>query len=233
MLYFENEIYKLYCGNSLEILPKLDVNSIDLVITDPPYGQNYKATGFRKLDLPENSIANDTKGFKFVPYLNEILRVLRNSRHLYVFSPDISWTTDSRLAGVTELIWDKEMMDSGDLSLPWGLEHEKVTFAVNGKRFGKDAANRGKLAGRLRRGTVLNYQRLNGSAIKNHLTEKPVNLLREFVEASSMFGESVLDCFAGSGAVLEAAILEERKAVGVELSEKNCEQIVKRLSKLC
>lgn len=254
MLYYENKKFKLYCGDCLEILPELETNSVDLVITDPPYGQTYKATGFRKLDLPESSIANDNKEFNFSNYLDEILRVLRSSRHLYVFSPgakqavdkrladvkqavdkrpaSVTWTVDKRLAGVTELIWDKQIMGSGDLSLPWGLEHEKIIFAVNGKRYGKVAANRGKLAGRLRRGTVLNYQRLNGSEIKNHLTEKPVRLLREFVESSSMFDDIVLDCFCGSGSTLEAALREERKAIGIEISEKNCEQIVKRLKNL-
>lgn len=229
--YFSNEKFTLYCGDSLNILPILQTDSIDLIITDPPYGQNYKGTGFRNHDLAEMAIANDATSFSFSKYLNELLRVLHSSRHLYIFSPDTSWTNDARLSGVTELIWDKELMGSGNLNLPWGLEHEKITFAVNGKRYGKDAVNRGKLAGRLRRGTVLNYQRLNASGVKNHLTEKPVPLLRELVEASSMFNDTVLDCFAGSGAVLEAAIREERKAIGIEISEKNCELIMKRLER--
>ena len=230
--YFSNEKFTLYCGNSLTILPTLTTNSIDLVITDPPYGQNYQGTGFRKLALAEMTIENDTELFKFSDYLAELIRVLRSSRHMYIFSPDTSWTVDKRLSGVTELIWDKGLMGSGNLNLPWGLEHEKITFAVNGKRYGKDASNRGALAGKLRRGTVLNFQRLNGSSVNTHLTEKPVNLLRELVEASSMFGDTILDCFAGSGATLEAAIREERKAIGIEISERNCELIVKRIQNL-
>lgn len=231
--YFENDKITLYCGDSLYLMQSIETNSIDLVISDPPYGQNYLGTGFRKNELPEKSILNDTKDFDFTPYLAELLRVLRSSRHLYIFSgKDCSWTKDKNLSGVTELIWDKGLMGSGDLTSPWGCEHEKVFFAVNGKRYGKDAQNRGGLSGRLRKGSVLNFQRKNGSGVDSHLTEKPVELLREFIESSSMIGDTVLDCFAGSGSTLEAAIREDRKAIGIEISEKNCEQIVKRLRNL-
>lgn len=230
--YYQNDKVTLYHGDSLEVLQQLETNSIDCVISDIPYSINYKGTGYRKLDLPENEIANDNKEFNFSEFLPEILRVLNFSRHLYIFSPDTSWTNHQYLSGVTELIWNKELLGTGDLSCVWAKSHEKITFAVNGKRYGKDAANRGKLAGKLRRGTVLNYQRLNASGNVNHLTEKPVPLLRELIEASSMFDDTILDCFAGSGSTLEAALREERKAIGIELSEKNCEVIVRRLEKL-
>jgi site-specific DNA-methyltransferase (adenine-specific) len=71
---------------------------------------------------------------------------------------------------------------------------------------------------------------LQSGAVTTHPTEKPVRLIRELVESSSCFDEIVLDPFAGSGSTLLAAVLEGRKAVGIEISESFCADAAKRLS---
>jgi len=38
--YFETDNGILYCGDSLSLLKEFDKNSIDLILTDPPYGVN-------------------------------------------------------------------------------------------------------------------------------------------------------------------------------------------------
>jgi len=65
--------------------------------------------------------------------------------------------------------------------------------------------------------------------VRNHPTEKPVDILRQMIESSSVFGETVYDPFAGSGSTLIAAALEGRKAVGCEIEERYCEIAVKRI----
>lgn len=62
-----------------------------------------------------------------------------------------------------------------------------------------------------------------------HPTEKPVALLRRYVEASSLLGDVVLDPFAGSGSTLVAAVAGGRRAVGIEISDTYCEVIIERL----
>jgi site-specific DNA-methyltransferase (adenine-specific) len=62
-----------------------------------------------------------------------------------------------------------------------------------------------------------------------HPNEKPVLLLRQLVESSSVIGETVLDPFAGSGSRLLAAVREGRKAIGVEISEQYCEMAARDL----
>jgi len=63
-----------------------------------------------------------------------------------------------------------------------------------------------------------------------HPCEKPVSLIRDALTVSTRDGFTVLDCFAGSGSTLEAAVQVGRKAIGVEADEHYCEIAAKRLA---
>jgi len=133
------------------------------------------------------------------------------------------------LCSTAELIWDKETIGMGNLSLPWGPQHENIIFAV----YEISKANRdkgyGRLSARLRKGSVLRSLRPVSGAVKHHPTEKPVDILRQMIESSSVMGEVVYDPFAGSGSTLVAAMLEGRQVIGCEIEERYCETTVKRL----
>jgi DNA modification methylase len=112
------------------------------------------------------------------------------------------------------------------MTVPWGSTHETIRFAVRAADKGPVSARRGNGAARLRQGSVIECPT---RANLRHPTEKPVALLRRLVEASSLFGDLVLDPFAGSGSTLVAALVEGRRAVGVEISEHYCEIAAERL----
>lgn len=63
-----------------------------------------------------------------------------------------------------------------------------------------------------------------------HVCEKPAGLLTHMIETTTRPGDTILDCFAGSGAVLDVARQLGRKAVGIEMDEHWCRQAAKRLS---
>jgi site-specific DNA-methyltransferase (adenine-specific) len=77
---------------------------------------------------------------------------------------------------------------------------------------------------------VIHAQRIQGGATLRHPTEKPVPLLRQLIESSSVWGETVLDFCVGVGSTLVAARLEGRKAIGIEIDERFCEVAAERLS---
>jgi len=211
------------------VLPTLARDSVDLLATDPPYGVNWQS-GHRKASATFDPIAGDDGSLDVPGALALGMHALRNYRHVYVFgfAPD-ALTGPLRLSATADLVWDKEVHGMGDLSLPWAPSHERLTFGVHVR----SAATRrdGRLAARLRQGSVLHGRRANGPGVKRHPTEKPLALMRQLVESSSNVGETVMDPFAGAGATLVAAVLAGRHAIGIELDERYAETAAKRLRK--
>lgn len=222
--YYDDGQIQIWLGDCREILPMLATDSIDLVLTDPPYGMayrsNYRAAQFQP-------IAGDDQTFDLSEFLPAMLRSLKMSRHLYLFG---RWSMDdARVSASAELVWEKGSGGMPNGESPWLQRHEYITFAINRKRSShKERAQRKDAPSRLRRGTVLSFPRLHPTQLR-HPAEKPLPLLRELIETSSRFGETVLDPFAGVGSTLEAARLEGRKAIGIEVEEHYCEIAAKSL----
>lgn len=222
--YYDNHGVTLFCGDAREVLPCLPASSTDLLLTDPPYGQDFQSN---RREEPLQKIAGDDGTLDVVAILAMAARKLGRGRHAYVFGPaNLSATP---LAAAVQLIWDKDVNGTGDLSLPWGLSHEPITFAVYEPSAANRAKGYGRLAARMRQGSVIRCQRLQGAATGRHPNEKPVTLLRQLIEASSVAGDTVLDCFSGVGSTLVAAMLEGRRAVGIEVSKTYCEAAVHRV----
>src|SRR3954462_13716547 len=64
----------IYHGNCLDILPTLDAESVDLVLTDPPYLVNYQG----RWDGERRTIVGDRDGSWVAPAFAEIFRVLKD-----------------------------------------------------------------------------------------------------------------------------------------------------------
>lgn len=225
MIAYESDRVTLVHAPAETVLPTLEKESFNLILTDPPYGVEF-ASGFRKDSFGQ--IDNDGQGDRGLVHdvLRECVRVVGQGRHLYVFGP--SDVLDGlKISKVANLIWDKGILGSGDLSAPWGPSHEPISFAVSKFRhageIGADA-----LPVRLRKGSVLRFTRPTGRKVR-HPNEKPLGLLRELIESSSRQGETVLDPFAGSGSTGIAAVLSGRRAVLIESDERWIPIAIERL----
>lgn len=222
---------QLFLGDAAEVLSRIDV-TIDLVATDPPYGVGYFSHG-RRLATPAFGVIHGDLGEVDVPrILGLATGLLREKRHVYVFGPRDLVAGVERLTSVTDLVWDKGMMGGGNLELPWGPAHEPITFAVCVASRVNRARGDGRLAARMRSGSVLRVLRPNSGSANRHPNEKPVGLMRQIVESSSRHGDLVLDPFMGSGSTVVAAILEGRRAIGIEIDPRYFEVAKRRVEAL-
>jgi len=211
-LYYQDDYVTLYHGDCLK--DHREWLTADVLVTDPPYGMSYSGFGGRKGEPRRASgplsVAGDS-----TPEIRDGALSAWGDKPALVFG---KWTIARPEGTRARLIWDKTPCGfMGDLSLPWGGAEEEIY--VLGKGFtGKREPN------------IIRSQTLMSSD-KNrpdHPTPKPVGLM-ELLIAKCPPG-LVADPFAGSGATLVAAKNLRRKVVGVELKEKYCELIAKRLA---
>lgn len=180
------------CGDCFKVLPQIPGESIDLVLTDPPYGIDYQSNRrVAREKLPK--FAGDVDLSWLPQFVEEVDRVLKPDRHFYCFTrfdtyPIFYHEISSRFKIKNCLIWVKNNHGSGDLAGAYAPQSEMIIFAVKGKRelFGP------------RESDVLQYDAVP-SASRAHATQKPIDLLRLLIEKSTLPEEIVLDPFAGTG----------------------------------
>ena len=224
---YVSERARVIYGDAREVLAGVATESIDLVVVDPPYGIEWRS-GFRQetFDQLHGDGADQRDGVRQI--LSECVRVVGQNRHLYVFGPtDV--VDGLKTTAPVELVWAKQVIGAGDLTAPWGPQHEPISFLVSKHRHAGQAGSTGNVAARLRKGSVLTHPRPTGRKVR-HPSEKPVSLLAELIESSSRSDELVLDPCAGSGATGVAAILRGRRCLLIESHEKYAHLAAERVA---
>lgn len=212
-LVYRSELVELHHDDALELLGTMPARSVDLIVTDPPYGIEWQS---RRRAATFDELIGDVPTDRDLlrRAIGETVRIVGQNRHLYVFGPaDV--LEGHKVSTVAELVWDKDRIGMGDVRSPWGPQHERISFTVSKhKHAGK--AGQDVLPVRLRKGSVLRFPPPTGRNVR-HPSEKPIGLLRELIESSSRAGEVVLDPFAGIGSTGVAAVLSGRRSILVEI----------------
>lgn len=207
----------LILGDCLDVLADMLADSVDLIVTDPPYrvisGGRKSALGFGW----RNSVLKENDGKIFAhnsittrDYLPAFFRVMRPASHLYLMTNNINLLDalqDAKAAGLhfhNLLIWEKNTATANR----WYMKQNEMTLF-----FCKKPAKR-----ILDAGSKQTF-RANNPRNKIHPTEKPVELMQHYVENSSTPGQTVFDPFAGGGATAIAAIRAGRRWIAVEKDE--------------
>lgn len=204
-------------GDSLKILKTLPDNSIDIVLTDPPYGIEYKSNRSEyKNSITSRGLLNDGKedAFNLLDKTCKILldKVADNS-HLYFFC---SWSVFSSFESIigqyftikTPIVWNKGNKGSGDLENDWGNQTELIIYCTKGKK----NIN-------YRKGNVLYIPKIHSSKLI-HPTQKPTELIKEILEVSALKNDFVVDPFMGSGSTIKACNEYGLKSLGIELDNE-------------
>ena len=202
--------HRLYHGNTYDPATTRELQkTFDIVITDPPYGIDIdKTTGHEYED-------SDEVFAQVIEKLPGVLdSVTKDQAHIYVFCDYMRFNelfAAFELQGFEcwrrPLIWDKGNVGSfGNIEYGFRKTYECILFANKGKK-------RMQIGGP----EVLNFAPV---AKPSHPAEKPVELLVELLRRSASTGDFVLDCYAGSGAIFEAASKATCIAYGIELDPK-------------
>lgn len=209
--YYTDDTVTLYHGDCLEVGEWL---AADVLITDPPYGS-------------DNGIGYGRFGANGRPS-DQTFRIANDSTTLARDAALLAWGERPAMCFGTprmdeppggwdhRLVWDKR--EPGLNGGPWRYTHESIFvrgegwIRVNASAF-----------------SIISVPAGNGTPEKaDHVHAKPVRLMERLLGAAP---EGVIaDPFAGSGSTLIAAKNLGRQAIGVELEERYCELIARRLA---
>ena len=202
----------VYLGDCHSLIGELPESSIDVVITDLPYGIDYQSA--KRIDTERfPKIANDKK--PFIDFIKLLPRVLKPSYAVYLFTrwdvqqPVIDEMEANCMKVKNVLIWDKGNHSMGDLNTAYGMRYESIVFSSSA-----DFRFQGKRPVDIIRCPKVSADRLC------HPNEKPVDLIRKLIIDSVPMGGVVLDCTCGSGSTLVAAIRERRHFIGFEIDRR-------------
>ena len=210
--------FELWHGDCLELMKDIPDGSVDLVLTDPPYGidfqSNFRKNKFNKI---ENDIAVNAE------FLDECKRVLKDTGAFYCFTRwDVypSWIEQisKRFKVKNCIVWFKRGGGLGDLKKGYIYNHEFIIYCAE-----KNHRLNGK-----RRNDVFEFAK-DAPSTYVHPTQKPISLLKEIIERSSNEGGVVLDCFMGSGSTGVACVNTNRRFIGIELDDGYFEIAKKRI----
>jgi site-specific DNA-methyltransferase (adenine-specific) len=200
----------LRCGDCLEVMKGMATNSLDAIITDPPYGVNTKSDGNGKLN-PWADLCNSALWYQ--TWITQCRHILKQTGCLWSFlnwrsvvtfqkaACDCKWPIESMM------VWDKCWIGPGG---PRGLRpsYELVALWAMPRFFIPDRG-------------LPDVQRFPWSSTKpnGHPAEKPVKAMTWLVMNSTREGQTIFDPFMGSGTTGVACVQTGRDFIGIEIDE--------------
>lgn len=214
---------QLFQDDAISWLSTLADESVDLVVTDPPYESLEKHRKIGTTTRLKVSKGSSNQWFDIFPnsrfesLLIELFRVLKKNRHFYLFCDQETMFVIKPIAEKIgfrfwkPIVWDKVSIGMG---YHYRARYEFVLFFEKGKR---------KL-NNLGIPDILECKRV----YRGYPTEKPVPLLETLIAQSSSAGELVIDPFFGSGSTLVAANNLGRNYLGCDISDAAHEHFLGR-----
>lgn len=218
-------------GDCLELVKNIPDKSIDLVVTDPPYKYENQGGGFYAKNKSTQRVYLDKlksiNCCEFAPY--EFLNLLKpklKKFYGYFFCNKTLIEEYIKFARDNKYNFDVLVMAKSNPIPSFNNHHLSdleyiVMIREKGTYFSKHK-------------NIDDFRKWYLTSCKKgvHPSEKPIELVKRFIQVSSKEGDTVLDCFMGSGTTGVACVNTNRNFIGIELEPTYFEIAEKRIKEL-
>lgn len=216
-----NKIYQIDCRKGINQIPKPN-----LIIADPPYDFESSGAGIVGMRETFNRISDaGIDKFNFNEYIPALLNLQEDKVNAYFFCNKKLLPTYLNEAIKRKLLYDILSMNK-DAPIPtknssYLPEIEYVVFLRS-----PGAYWNGKLNYKL---YFKSFRCLTNGVSNFHPTQKPIGIIRKYLQVSSKEGDLVLDPFMGSGTTAVACKQLNRNFIGFEINPEYCKIATERL----
>jgi len=200
----------LHLGDCLNVMREMDDNSVDAVVTDPPYGIAYQSA--RRTDKRDWFPVIEGDGEVDLEWIAHSYRVSKNPACLFCFC---RWDVERDfMDGIgaagwrvrSQVVWDRGIHGMGDLGRQYAPCHDLAWFATKGDyRFPNKRPR-----------SIYHIDRLSACALL-HPTQKPLALMKAILNDLTVPTSVILDPFMGSGTTGVACVQTGRNFIGIEI----------------
>jgi len=236
----EFELNKIYCMDAIEFLKKIPDNSVDLVLTDPPYNLRWK----QQIELHGRKAFyhnyEELKGWDkinkefYFKLFNEFDRIVKDNGSIIIFAKTelVTWIMEAGLVNNFDYKATINYVKSNPVpqvrkknycssfeTICWLVRwnDKKCNFTFNFKSQ-KEMHN------------FIVMPICSGNERTKHPTQKPLKLISHLLEIHSNKKDIILDCFMGSGTTAVACKQLGRNFIGCDISEEYVKIANKRLA---
>ena len=214
------EIDKVYWEDCLEGMKRIDDNSVNVIIADPPYETSNTVFTENLSDLKKNNTTKFLKSAKWkfdLEWFNEIPRILKPGGAWYVFMNDegfshlLDLATEIGLKPMRRLIWCKTNSMPSIPRKNYRSSTETLLYGIKGSKVGYfGASNQQEIK------SYFEHPIVGGKERTKHPTQKPLKLIELYIKISCPPDGVALDPFMGSGTTAIACLETNRHYIGFE-----------------
>lgn len=223
----------LYQGDCLEVMKSIADNTIDLIITSPPYNnfrnrrtQKSREDYWKRTNIVYNSFNDKMKDEEYqewqIECINEMLRILKptgtiaynHKDQIYNFTvtSPLQWILKTKAILRQRITWDRCGMQAYNPVRFYRTEEDIYLLGKCAKGFiwNKDCAK------------YLSIWRIPPSKNSGHPCSFPLEIPNRLIESFSNENDVILDPFMGSGTVGVSALKNKRNFIGIEIDKEYC-----------
>ncbi len=228
------EVNKIYCGDCLELMKEIPDKSVDCIITDPPYGINYKSPWTDNHNYIENDTMDNWVGLtkQLLPGMKKVLTDTGCCCCCCAGGGKTPVTALFTIEAIKYFYLIQTLVWRKFIGLGWRYRpaYENILILSKSKD-NYNFYNETKSCSNVIEGINQKIPQAGNvyGKLNEHPTQKPIELMEHLILIHTKPNDLILDPFLGSGTTAIAAIRTGRRFIGIEISPEYCKIAQKRV----